>query len=241
MGILKTIKAMLFGAGDESPKDQPFKLSPATICYGDLQSAPLAAWGNADIIKGLRFCATMQLRTPLRVLSRHEEFHADQALPPPTIAAEQWEGIWLPQVFDEPYKGDMASDVGPISASAYLPFLVAMREIIEAHDSIERRIERLRGMRFPVAWKVFLEKHDGIEGIICRFFPPFLSTIPGIGQSVELELSELGLDTAGRLADAPDATLLGIKGIGPSRLVKVRAYCGTVAERDSVRLERVSR
>jgi hypothetical protein len=37
---------------------------------------------NADVIAGLAFCATMQLRTPLRVLVRHGEVHRHMNSPP---------------------------------------------------------------------------------------------------------------------------------------------------------------
>ena len=49
--------------------------SPAGKTVGELQSEPLSAWGNDDIAKGLRFIATLQLRTPLRVLLRDGEIH----------------------------------------------------------------------------------------------------------------------------------------------------------------------
>ena len=51
---------------------------------------------NADLIKGYRFSATLQLRTPLRVLQHHGEFRkwSENGLPP--YAQFSWEGIWLP-------------------------------------------------------------------------------------------------------------------------------------------------
>jgi hypothetical protein len=49
---------------------------------------------NADVIKGYRFSATLQLRTPLRVLQHHGEFRewSDQSLP--TYTESGWQGMW---------------------------------------------------------------------------------------------------------------------------------------------------
>jgi hypothetical protein len=51
---------------------------------------------NADIIKGYRFSATLQLRTPLRVLQHHGELQPWSENGLPAYARSLWEGIWLP-------------------------------------------------------------------------------------------------------------------------------------------------
>ncbi len=81
---------LTLGAADAS--------SPARKTVGELQNEPMSAWGNNDVITGLQFCATMQLRTPLQVLLRHGEIHTDRNTKPPRIALEPWEGIWLPRL-----------------------------------------------------------------------------------------------------------------------------------------------
>jgi hypothetical protein len=145
---------------DEPDRGKPSALLPVGTTVGELQSAPLSVWGNEDIIKGLAFCATMQLRTPLRVLLRHGALHTDRHKTPPQIALEPWEGIWLPvtksmqEIIEGPDSttealrfgiaydasfgalgNTMASDVGPILAKDYLPFLIAVRRVVEANDS----------------------------------------------------------------------------------------------------------
>jgi hypothetical protein len=214
---------------------------------GDLQREPLSAWGNDDIIKGLSFFATPQLRTPLRVLLRHDELHTNRKAEPPEIAHEAWEGIWVPMVNPE-YDltggrvGECASEVGPILPKDYLPFLIAIRQVVEAHDSIERRVENLREMRFKKEWQTYLDKHGGIEGIISRFFPDFISTVPGITRETNEKLHALGLNTPNRLSGTADEALLVIKGIGPSKLIKIRAYCAGLTEnRDADRVDKVIR
>ncbi len=42
-----------------------------TSTLGMMQERTLGEWGNADILSGVRFCATLQLCTPLRVLQWH--------------------------------------------------------------------------------------------------------------------------------------------------------------------------
>lgn len=220
---------------------------------GELQSEPVSAWGNDDIITGLKFSATMQLRTPLRVLLRHGEIHTDRTKPPPRIAMERWEGIWLPvtKSFEEiACRPDstaddveffrrldaglarsyiIASDVGPILEENYLPFLIAVRRIVETDDTIEHRIEKLREMPIEAGWQVFVSKHGGIDGIIQRFFPKFINLAAG-------------LDTPNRIAAASDETLLSIKGIGPAKLKAIRERCAGITEnRDADRVENVIR
>ena len=226
---------------------------PVGKTVGELQGKPISAWGNDDIITGLRFSATMQLGKPLRVLRRHGETHTIRSEATPQIAQDGSEGGWMPitksfeeiacspdstaddiQFFKRLDAGlgqahTVASDVGPIRADDYLPFLLAVREIIEAHDSIEHRIERLRGMQIPADWQVFLSRHLGIDGIIERFFPCFMNLAPG-------------LNTPNRIAAASDETLLAIKGIGPGKLKIIRERCASVTvNRDAERVENVAR
>ncbi|MDP1606327.1 MAG: hypothetical protein Q8L93_06760 [Rhodocyclaceae bacterium] len=197
---------------------------------GDLQSEPMSAWGNDDIITGLGFSATMQLRTPLRVLLRHGEIHTEKSKEPPQIAREMWEGIWCPRTrFSKFTVSTYASDVGPIHAEDYLPFLIAVRTIVETHESIEHRIEKLQKMPILPGWKTYIDKHRGIDGIIQGFFPKFSN----LGD---------GLDTPNRIAAASDETLLAIKGIGPAKLKALRERCAGITEnRDADRLDCVLR
>jgi hypothetical protein len=201
-----------------------------------------------EVIKGFRFHATMQLRTPLRILSRHGETHTSLYTPPPTIVQEQWEGIWLPitksleelvggrglsdgtgflKRFDSTIArpSTVASDIGPVLSHLYLSFLVAVREIVEADDSIKNRMTALRAMEISPEWKVFLRKHGGKSGIADKFFPYFMNLGPR-------------LNTPNRIASASDAALLGIKGVGPAKLASIRERCATITtDRDSERLD----
>jgi hypothetical protein len=203
------------------------------------------AWKkNKDLISGIEFIATMQIRTPLRVLLRHGELHSNIDSEPPKIAKEEWEGIWVPKLkmFQEMSAGTHASDVGPILVDDYLPFLITVRKIVESNDSIENRIKMLSEYPMVGGWKTYVEKHGGIDTIIGRIFPRFIGTIPTINDATIAELSRLSLDTLNRISAAPDETLLNIKGIGQAKLKTIREYCAGIAEnRDAIRLEDVIR
>lgn len=230
--------------------------SPVGKTVGELQSEPMSAWGNDDIITGLEFSATVQLRTPLRVLLRHGEVHTDRNTEPPEIVREGWEGIWLPKLkswsdliedkkwaaqldkAERQNPGGMASDIGTIRAEDYLPFLIAVREIVELRDSIESRIKQLRDKLMEHNWQTNVEMHGGVDKIIGNFFPRFIDTIPKINDATIAELFRLDLDTPNRIAAVSDETLLGINGIGPAKLKALRERCACITEnRDADRFE----
>lgn len=197
---------------------------------------------NSDIIKGLRFSGTLQLRTPLRVLLRHNEIHADRGAAPSEIAHEQWEGIWLPAVFDGPPGGSMASDIGPILVTGgdYLPFLIRVRAIVEAiveaNDSIVHRIEELRKLLAQPAWQNIVDlsgprgltKNKNTDWIVDYFFPSFVKTIPKITHTQKNKLLRLGLSNPNKMAAASDETLLSIKDIGHEKLRAIRTFRASI-------------
>jgi len=64
-----------------------------------------------------------------------------------------WEGIWTLKTktfrelgidIDEVPNCTMASDIGLIRVEDYLPFLIAVRQIVEQTCSVESRIKMLR-------------------------------------------------------------------------------------------------
>jgi hypothetical protein len=116
-----------------------------------------------------------------------------------------------------------------VPASEYLRFLIAVRRIVEARSSIERRINRLTRMLTTPKWRAFVSKHGGIGAIIEEFFPRVMYLAPG-------------LDTPNRIAAASDKTLLLVKGIGSVKLNAIRERCARIREnRDADRIENVIR
>lgn len=191
MSIFGKIKKLVSGAEVAQAKQI---ISTA----GESQNDSLGRWkSNQDIYDGLKFCATMQLRTPLRVLLWHGKTHKDKNTVPPKIATEMWEGIWMPNLrsfrelgidIEEPADGTMASDIGqiPKDGGEYLKFLIAVRKIVEAHDPIDHRIKELREMPMEDNWKLFVSRYGpshiserrGMDWIVDRFFPRFIDTFP---------------------------------------------------------------
>ena len=206
---------------------------------------------NQGVISGFKFSATMQLRTPLRVLLRHGEIHSDINTERPKIAHEFWEGSWVPKTrtyrelgldIDELSESTMASPIGQIKASDYLPFLISVREIVEANESIDSRINMIRSKPMTGSWKAYVNRHGGIDKIINQFFPLFIDTIPKLSAATIDELCKLGIDTANKLVETNDEALLDINGIGKAKLKAIRDYCaGITKNRDETRLDRVSR
>ncbi len=206
-----------------------------------------------DIAKGWRFGATMQLRTPWRVLSRHGEIH-DGLTDPPPIACEQWEGYWTPELksvkelgIDIPeivVKGEtMASDIGQIPGDGgdYLKFLLKVRTIVELDEPIESRKARLSEELRQPEWASFCRKLGGKQGIQSRFFPPFIDCIRGLSFDLVGALWAAKLTTPARIIAAPDAALLAIKGVGPAKLKIIREACQSASEMHSELIDAVNR
>ena len=254
MNILDKVKNLFFGAKTE-PIRQTIPQPSTPVIFSTIeesQNNKIELWGqNPDIMRGLKFFATLQLRTPLRVLLRDGEIHTDRKITPPEIAKAMWEGIWVLQTItwrelgidiDEFPPSSQASEIGPILPAEYLPFLIAVRTIVETHEPVETRIEKL--MRMPLSTELadFAQKHGGMNELAERFFPPFINGIPRIPGSAKYALSELGLNTPNKLAAASDEIVLSIQGIGPVKLQVIRDYCASIIEkRDSERLDNVYR
>lgn len=209
---------------------------------------------NSDIISGLKFCATMQLRTPLRVLWRHGELFCDLPNEPPEIARATWEGIWttygpsfreLGIDLDEPSPGQMASEIGPIPIDGgdYLKFLIAVREILESVNSIDDRLASLAAEVDRSKWACFKHaRFHSAHHIGNYFFPSLLDTIPRLTRKAAENLQELEWETADALDGTTDAQLLAVHGIGPRTLLEIRKKCAEMTiDRDNTRIDRVER
>lgn len=249
MGLLKLIEDIFLG--NNQPKLSQGLKSP--IQQFQIQSSePTEVWHkNSDIISGLQFSATMQLRTPLRVLKRHGKIHSDINSEPEKIAKDEWEGLWIPKLAtwrelgideDEFEESTIASDIGQIFAADYLPFLISMREVLESNESVDNRIATLKKKSTTKEWKPYITRHGGIDEIINKFFPCFIDTIPKLNQTIIAELSKLGISTANQLEATSDSTLISIEGIGKAKLKLIRDYCASIKfDKNIVRLDTVIR
>jgi hypothetical protein len=230
-----------------------FKAKPDTdavsnMRVSDLQNSPLPNWTD-DIVVGLEFCATLQLRTPLRVLVRNGEIYTKNDGKQPKIAIEQWEGCWIPKLksfselgLKEPLEGTSASDIGQVYPREYLPFLIDVRKIVELNDTIDNRIYKIFQHPPTNEWMFYVNKHGGLESLSKKFFPLFLDTIPKLNNESIERLKELGLDTPNAIAQTHDDILLSVNGIGKAKLKTIRDYCvGITKNRDNKRVDTVNR
>lgn len=254
MNILDKVKNLFFRTKAE-PIKQTIPQASTPVIFSTIEESQhnkIELWGNnQDIMRGLKFSATLQLRTPLRVLLRDGEIHTDRKITPPEIAKAMWEGIWVLQTItlrelgidiDEFPPSSQASEIGPILPAEYLPFLISIRTIVETYEPVETRIEKLIKMPLTTELADFAQKHGGMNELAERFFPHFISGIPRIPGSAKYALSGLGLNTPNKLAAASDEIVLSIRGIGPGKLQVIRDFCASIVEqRDSERLDNVYR
>lgn len=206
---------------------------------------------NSDIISGYRFCATIQMRTPLRVLRRHGEVHKGIGSEPPEIAIGMWEGIWIPiaQTFrdlgldiDES-NFTMASDVGPIPQDGgdYLKFLLAVREAAEGSGTItDRRNATAKALRNPIGAK-FVRALGGADAILARLLPSFVSTVPRMPAKVAAALIEAGLGSPSAIGAASDSQLRAVGGIGPGLIAALRLAADEASDQTSDYTDRAIR
>lgn len=206
----------------ESPSDAPRAVSfTGDAYYG----------ANSDIIDGVQFSATLQLRTPLSVLNRHGEVFRG----PPSQAPDyggQAHGIWLPKLKSDSLEEMLsqgrthASDAGQVVDVEYLPFLKAFRGVFEGSGTV---MEKLRDVRqlpktsttFAAYWRQLSKNIPDFPASL--FYLP-LTEIDGVGRTTAKRLFEAGFHSLEALVAASDAELMAVKGVGKSAVAKIRAF-----------------
>lgn len=147
---------------------------------GDMQGMRLSTWDHRNMIAGFEFRATLQLRTPLRVLRWHGKVHTDRDSPPPKVVEAEWEGVWVlkPKNWKElggvdipEFETTTASDIGPVEASKYFPYLLGMHEISEGNQMRHVKEEALRAFLSRPEWAVFNKAHGGAAAVIAAVLP----------------------------------------------------------------------
>lgn len=191
---------------------------------------PMVPPGNEDIIKGWRFCATMQMRTPLAILRQHNRLVPASPEGPPQLTSEMWQGIWVPDLgSDWDFLGEgasMASEVGPIPADGgdYLPFLIAVRTIAEGSATIAEKAAGMRALAKECGpGGTPYSKFLGERALIEQVLPRVIHLLP-IPNPVRESLLAAGYKTLAKVQAASDEALLGIKGLGPKSLVNIREF-----------------
>ena len=204
------------------------------------------------LIKGWRLSATIQLRSPLRVLESHGRIHLLEDGSPPQ--PPQHEGAWAVELKSNAELGinlpelqigpqTTASDIGqiPRDGGEYLRFLRAVRTIVERRDSVEMRLQALRAELLQSKWLEFVERLGGPSVIEGTFFPAFVYSIQGVSRRALEVLKAMDLSTPAAITAASDKTLLAIDSIGPAKLKLIRQACEEAAEKDAELLDCVNR
>ncbi len=213
----------LFGSSSESvPMSRTYGLKDDAL-YSD----------NADILDGLQFVATLQLRTPLSVLRHHGELFKGPYSRAPKYGTDA-DGIWVPKVsfaefgLSDPPESEVASHLGPMRPSEYVPFLVAFREIVETHCSHAQMVEAIQALpsRSPL-FRSFFERHRRNDpDFPMSFFYEGLTALTGVGHATAKRLYEAGFHTCDDVRSASDQSLLAIKGIGPRLVARIKNSSG---------------
>jgi len=228
----------IFGSGISQPDEES---QPRLIKVSKIQTD--SDWGglaSEDSVEGLEFTATLQLRTPLSILTKHGEIHKDRKSPPPAYAKEGWEGVWVPKldsVYDFLKEGaTMSSDIGPIPVDGgdFLPFLISVREVVETDAPVRERRKNLRELLDRTKWPNYVAACGGTDKIIDQFFPSLLKSIGGLTQAAIQQLDQAGLNTAAALVAASDEALLEVKGVGPAKLKGIRSACESATDKNAV-------
>jgi hypothetical protein len=153
----------------------------SSISAGELQDMPISAWDHGNLVAGMEFFATMQLRTPLRVLRWHGTLHTDRDTPPPQIVEALWEGFWAIKTktwkelggvdIPEFEPSEVASDIGPVKPSEYFPYLLGIHEIAESDEHPPNgREAALRKFLSRPEWSRFNMAHGGVDAVAAKMF-----------------------------------------------------------------------
>jgi hypothetical protein len=192
---------------------------------------------NSDIVDGVHFIATLQIRTPLSVLMHHGDSFRGPPSQAPTYGTGA-DGIWLPKLrtFQKlgvnlrEFESKHASDIGPVVPSDYLPFLIEFRTIIEsdgAHGLILKSLDELR-KQSPQNAKIWRKLKTNYEDFPRSFFYRFFTQIPGVGLKTAKTLYDAGYRSVDEIASAGADQLQKVGGLGPKTAAKVASYQQTL-------------
>ena len=200
---------------------------------------------NADVIKGYKFCATLQLRTPLRVLQHHGEVQQWSENGLPTYAHFLWEGIWLPITYsfaelaameaklrsadssDDHAFDEMASDIGPIpgDGGTYLAFLKAFRGIVEFAASPDEKREAINALsKDNPEFAKYISMHRSQASDWPDEWLGYQEwlQITGIGTRIARRIYDAGFRLPEAIQQATDQELAAVKGIGKATIAEIR-------------------
>jgi hypothetical protein len=228
--MLNWIKGLFAGKHPPDRKLEPTGARRDTIRLMDDESYQ----SNADVIDGLQFIATLHIGTPLAVLQHHgEEFRGLTSQAPQY--GSQADGLWIYKTktfadlgLDVPEfpESEHATDIGPMTPSEYLPFLIEFRKIVESKDQQGDMLEKLNNLRrtsdtFSKIWTNLQSTYDDFPRSF--FYFPF-TEIPGVGRKTAKNLHDAGFRSVIEIVSAPTDRLTQVPGVGQGAAAKIKAF-----------------
>jgi hypothetical protein len=183
-------------------------------------------FANSDILDGMQFAATLQIRTPLSVLQHHDEIFRGPPSEAP-VYGTQADGIWvfksktfkeLGIELEEIPNSQHASDIGPIAPSDYLPFLIQFRSIVESDSSPDQQKHALmelskQSAHFKVIWGKLCASYGDFPA---SFFYSSFKSLPGIGGKLAKSLYDAGYRSIDEITNSSIERLTAVPGLGPA-------------------------
>lgn len=215
---------------------------------------------NKDIIEGMQFHATCQLRTPIDVLKKHGEVFKGDGIPP-TYGSPR-DGVWVPKLLDSTYdfldKGaTTASDAGPVDADEYVDYAIGLLSIFESDMTIDdkmaqalvyagnndskKRIEngilRFHGEKNIVdVMSLYISKQECFKFYFDK--PNKLTLVNGVNRKVAAALDIAGVKTLRALSGMNENDLININGIGKVSaqkiIMSIRELSGAISSKESI-------
>ncbi len=192
---------------------------------------------DPGVVKGFRFCATMNLSTPLRILQRHGEISKE--IPQDWAVDNMGQGCWVIETksFAElgiklpDSEGSIASSWGqiPRDGGKVLPFLVRYRTLVESVNPVsERRRQLIEFAAQSENAKYFEAEFDYLQRILDWYLPRFIDTLPYLNLAQRNQLEAKGILSASQVLNNLDA-LRALKGVGEKRIAEFRKLCKACA------------
>ncbi|MFA0066229.1 helix-hairpin-helix domain-containing protein [Vibrio breoganii] len=204
---------------------------------------------NADLIEGMQFHATCQLRTPLAVLERHGEVYLGEGEPPKYGSPQ--DGVWVAKL-DSAYdflaeSRTCSSDAGEVKAEEYIAYAIGLLRIFESDKTISEKMAEAVSYAENSEEKKQIEqgiltcyRESSIVDVMARYIteserfeyyldkPEKLTLVNGVNDKIASSLKESGIQTIKELSHLTEDDLINIKGIGRVSAQKIIAQLSRV-------------
>ena len=211
----------------------------------------VSSYEDSDLISGWRYCATLQLRTPLVYLERDGEFSSGPQEPPLVGPAESHlpdgtgfhpYGTWVVVIdheglgFIPPAPGQRATQWGQIGIGSeeersLISFLKSFRYIVETAESLDQMLAELNELSASTPgnrhWWARCSEEDPLWPDSYFIGQLWIQLPKGVGHSRAEKLYLAGFRTIEEILTASDGDLLRIEGIGKKAINKIRTECQT--------------